>query len=125
MAVAFFSAALFLRFWIFLAISSIIVTTQYLPDSQSQITDELERLLVDTGGINDSVFKSGITPCSNYVDGSTGRNNNTLGRQTAAAWIRTAFRKAYISLLSFGAVHSLLAYFTFLVIAKICHVPYY
>ena len=89
-----FLSALYTRFWLCLAVIGF-ATTQYLPDPQRLITDELERLLVDTGGINDGVFKSAITPCSNYLDGSTGVNNKTLGRQTAAEWIRTAFRKSH------------------------------
>lgn len=52
--------------------------------------DELEHLLVDTGGINDGGFKAAITPCSNYVSGS-----QLLGRETAAQWIRVAFRMFY------------------------------
>jgi hypothetical protein len=49
--------------------------------------DELEHLLVDTGGTNDGGFKRAITPCTNYVSGS-----QLLGRETAAQWIRVAFR---------------------------------
>jgi hypothetical protein len=50
--------------------------------------DELEHLLVDTGGANDGGFKRAITPCTNYVSGS-----QLLGRETAAQWVRVAFRK--------------------------------
>lgn len=49
--------------------------------------DELEHLLVDTGGFNDGRFRTAITPCTNYVSGS-----QLLGRETAAQWIRVAFR---------------------------------
>jgi hypothetical protein len=51
------------------------------------VVDELEHLLVDTGGANDGGFKRAITPCTNYVSGS-----QLLGRETAAQWIRVAFR---------------------------------
>jgi hypothetical protein len=53
----------------------------------SLVVDELEHLLVDTGGANDGGFKRAITPCTNYVSGS-----QLLGRETAAQWIRVAFR---------------------------------
>lgn len=95
-----FLSALSMRSWLYIAVIGV-ASTQYVPDSQRLTMDELERLLVDTGGINDGVFKSGITPCSNYVDSSTGLNNNTLGRQTASQWIRTAFRKGYGSIFPF------------------------
>lgn len=49
--------------------------------------DEIEHLLVDTGGANDGGFRRAITPCTNYVSGS-----QLLGRETAAQWIRVAFR---------------------------------
>ncbi|ETW81281.1 heme peroxidase 8 [Heterobasidion irregulare TC 32-1] len=50
------------------------------------VSNELEHLLVDTGGANDGGFKRAITPCTNYVEGS-----QLLGRETAAQWIRVAF----------------------------------
>lgn len=78
-----------------------IAISQQIPDSQSLIIDELEHLLVDNGGKNDAAFYSGITPCSTYFDGSTGRFDNTLGRQTSAQWIRVAFRKLFLSAFSF------------------------
>lgn len=68
------------------------VSAQLLPDSQALVLNELEHLYLDNGGPNS--IKSTITPCTNYVDSSTGLNNNTLGRQSSAQWIRTAFRKA-------------------------------
>ena len=67
------------------------VSSQMLPDSQALVMNELEHLYFDDTG--PAGFKSGITPCTNYVDSSTGSNNNTLGRQTSAQWIRAAFRK--------------------------------
>ncbi|KAJ3999040.1 heme peroxidase [Lentinula boryana] len=49
--------------------------------------DELEHLLVDQEGFNSGAyFKRAITPCTHYVNG-----NQTLGRMTAAQWLRTAF----------------------------------
>ena len=74
-----------------------IVTSQQIPDSQSLIVDELEHLLVDNGGKNDAAFYVGITPCSAYFDPAHFRfGANTYGRQTAAEWIRVAFRKFYL-----------------------------
>lgn len=54
----------------------------------SPLYDSLEHLLVDTGGANDAGFKAAITPCTNYVSGS-----QLLGRETAAQWLRVAFRE--------------------------------
>ena len=71
------------------------VCAQLLPDSQALVLNELEHLYFDNSGPGS--LKSTITPCSNYVDSSTGLNNNTLGRQTTAQWIRTAFREAMLS----------------------------
>ena len=70
------------------------VSAQLLPDSQALVQNELEHLYLDNPGPNS--IKSTITPCTNYVDSTTGLNNNTLGRQTTAQWIRTAFRKAML-----------------------------
>ena len=75
---------------LFAALCSV-VSAQTLPDSQALIMNELEHLYLDDTG--PAGFRSGINPCTNYVDSTTGLNNNTLGRQTAAQWIRTAFRK--------------------------------
>ena len=69
------------------------VSAQLLPDSKALVLNELEHIYLDNSGPNSIV--STIIPCSNYVDSATGGLvNNTLGRQTAAQWIRTAFRKA-------------------------------
>jgi hypothetical protein len=57
----------------------------------NHVMDELEHLLVDTGGFNDGGVKKAITPCTNYVSGS-----QLLGRETAAQWLRVAFR-VYLS----------------------------
>lgn len=46
----------------------------------------LEHILVDTHGGHSSGFADAITPCTNYVSGS-----QTLGRETAAQWVRVAF----------------------------------
>ncbi|MCJ1466608.1 hypothetical protein MMC07_005228 [Pseudocyphellaria aurata] len=81
---------LLLKLWICLAAPAIIVAQQ-VPDSRSFIVDELETLLVNTGGLNNAGFSAAIDPCTNYVDRTTGQNNNALGRQSAAQWIRTAF----------------------------------
>ena len=68
-----------------------VVSAQMLPDSQAIIMNELEHMYFDNQG--PAGFKSGITPCSNYIDTFTGFDNNALGRETAAQWIRVAFRK--------------------------------
>lgn len=70
------------------------VFAQLLPDSQALLLNELEHLYLENPGPGS--IKSIITPCSNYVDSTTGLNNNTLGRQAAAQWIRAAFRKAML-----------------------------
>jgi hypothetical protein len=54
----------------------------------NHIMDELEHLLVDTDGFNDAGLQKAITPCTNYVSGS-----QLLGRETAAQWVRVAFRE--------------------------------
>lgn len=83
------------KLWICLATAGTIVA-QLRPDSKNFIADELETLLVNTGGAKNAGFAAAITPCSNYVDRTKGgQNNNALGRQSAAQWIRTAFRKAH------------------------------
>ncbi|KAJ3774694.1 heme peroxidase [Lentinula raphanica] len=49
--------------------------------------DELEHLLVDQQGFNSGAnIKRAIEPCTNYVNGP-----QTLGRTTAAQWLRVAF----------------------------------
>ena len=65
--------------------------SQMLPDSQAIVMNELEHLYFDDTGPQG--FKSGLVPCTNYIDSTTGLPNNALGRQTSAQWIRTAFRK--------------------------------
>lgn len=70
------------------------VFAQLLPDSQALVLNELEHLYLDNPGPGS--IKSTITPCTNYVDSSIGLNDNTLGRQSSAQWIRTAFRKAML-----------------------------
>ena len=74
-----------------------VISSQMLPDSQAYILNELEHLYLDNTGPQG--VNSGIVPCTNYVDSTTGQNNNSLGRQTSAQWIRVAFRKA-ISIIS-------------------------
>ncbi|CAF9932560.1 hypothetical protein IMSHALPRED_008917 [Imshaugia aleurites] len=81
---------LFLSASIFLCFATLFpVLAQLLPDSQALVLNELEHLYLDNSGPGS--IKSTITPCTNYVDSTTGLNNNTLGRQTTAQWIRTAF----------------------------------
>ncbi|KAL9097666.1 MAG: hypothetical protein Q9163_006306 [Psora crenata] len=70
------------------ASSFTLVSSQYLPDSTAATIRELEHLYLDAASQN---LHSMITPCSQYVDSSTGKVNNNLGRQTAAEWIRVAF----------------------------------
>jgi hypothetical protein len=55
----------------------------FYPNPQSSF---LEHILVDTHGAHSSGFANAITPCSNYVSGP-----QTLGRETAAQWLRVAF----------------------------------
>lgn len=79
--------------YLFFSICTVVlsfVKAQYLPDRPSLIIKELEHLYLDAAS---SGLISAITPCTNYVDSSTGLPGNGLGRQTAAEWIRTAFRK--------------------------------
>ena len=65
-----------------------LINAQYLPDLKAATVRELEHLYLDAASHN---LKSMITPCSQYVDSSTGQVNNDFGRQTAAEWIRVAF----------------------------------
>jgi hypothetical protein len=55
----------------------------FYPTSQASI---LEHILVDTHGAHSSGFAYAITPYTNYVSGV-----QTLGRTTAAHWIRVSF----------------------------------
>ena len=66
------------------------VTAQYAADTQALIIREIEHLYFDA---NPAGILSAVTPCSNYYDPSTGGSDSTVGRNTAAEWIRTAFRK--------------------------------
>ena len=66
------------------------VVAQYLPNSNALTIQELEHLYLDAAP--NSII-SAVSPCSNYIDPSTGASSNGLGRQTAAEWIRVAFRK--------------------------------
>ena len=75
------------------------VTAQYGANTEALVIKEIEHLYFDaaTAGV-----ASAVTPCSNYYDPSTGASNNTVGRNTAAEWIRTAFRKLQRSHISLG-----------------------
>ena len=55
----------------------------FYPNPQASV---LEHILVDTHGAFSSGFADAITPCTNYVSG-----NQSMGRETAAQWIRVAF----------------------------------
>ena len=80
----------------FIAISIIcdLASSQMLPDSEAFVVNELEHLYFDNTGPNG--FKSGLVPCTLYLDSSTGGlPNETLGRQTSAQWIRAAYRKLH------------------------------
>ena len=66
------------------------VSAQYVPDLNAEITRELEHILLDAGS---AALINAVTPCTKYEDPTTGQTNNNLGRQSAAEWIRTAFRK--------------------------------
>lgn len=66
------------------------VTAQYVANTEDLIIKEIEHLYFDAAPAG---ILSAITPCSNYYDPSTGASNNALGMNTAAEWIRTAFRK--------------------------------
>jgi hypothetical protein len=55
----------------------------FYPNPQTSL---IEHILVDTHGAHSSGFADAITPCSNYVSGV-----QTLGRETAAQWLRVSF----------------------------------
>ena len=65
-----------------------LVNAQWPVDDSAATVREIEHLYLDSASHN---LKSMITPCSNYIDSSTGAQNGKLGRQTAAEWIRVAF----------------------------------
>lgn len=67
------------------------VTAQYVANTEALMIKEIEHLYFDAAPAG---ILSAVTPCSNYYDPSTGASNNTLGRNTAAEWVRTAFRKS-------------------------------
>ena len=66
------------------------VTAQYLPNAQALTIKEIQHLYFDAATHG---FFSAITPCTNYQDPTANTPNNALGMQTAAEWIRTAFRR--------------------------------
>lgn len=67
-----------------------LVSSQYVPNSQALIIKELEHLYFDAAS---NGILSAVTPCTNFYDPNTGAASNSLGRQTAAEWIRTVFRR--------------------------------
>ncbi len=70
-----------------------LVAAQYLPNTQALTTKELEHLYLDAAP---NGLLSAVSPCSNYFDPTTGASSNSLGRQTASEWIRTAFRETVL-----------------------------
>ena len=59
--------------------------------------------MVDTAGINDNAFLHPIQPtCANYALNGGLVNDNNLGRQSSAQWIRNAFRK-FFAVIAFAA----------------------
>ncbi|KAL8736834.1 MAG: hypothetical protein Q9181_002276 [Wetmoreana brouardii] len=74
--------------WLIQLLAVMNAYAQQLPDFQAQTISELESIYFDDalGG-----FFSVIRPCTSYIDSTTGKVNNSLGRQTSAQWIRTAF----------------------------------
>lgn len=66
-----------------LLVSILSFTNLALSTSSPAFVNELEHLLVDTGGYNDGGFKAGVTPCSIYNQGA-----QTTGRQSSAQWVR-------------------------------------
>ena len=76
--------------YVWLSVAIITIVAQQIPDPQALTISELETRYFD---FQPQGFFSGVTPCTNYIDSSTGLVNSSLGRQTAAQWIRTAFRK--------------------------------
>lgn len=77
-----FLARLFMLCLAFGSFSNVYAAFFY-PDVQSSL---LEHILVDTHGAYASGFAFAITPCTYYVSGA-----QTLGRETAAQWLRVAF----------------------------------
>ena len=65
-----------------------LVNGQWPVDLQATIIRELEHIALDGSSTN---LKSMISPCSQYIDSTTGKADAKLGRQTAAEWIRTTF----------------------------------
>ena len=65
-----------------------LINAQWPVNAQDAIIREIEHLILDNAKYN---LKSFISPCSQYIDSSTGSADTKLGRQTAAEWIRTTF----------------------------------
>ncbi len=61
---------------LFVALISV-VSPQMLPDSAALTLNELERHYLDNSG--QAGFKSAIDPCTQYIDSTTGRPNDTFG----------------------------------------------
>ena len=80
------------------------VTAQYGANTEALTIKEIEHLYFDAASAG---IASAVTPCSNYYDPSIGASNNNVGRNTAAEWIRTAFRKLQCSHISIGLLSRL------------------
>ncbi len=76
--------------WTALAVLTSTVSAQYVPDRDAEITRELQHILLDAGS---AALINAVSPCTKYEDPNTGATNNNAGRQSAAEWVRTAFRK--------------------------------
>ena len=97
-----------------LALVCSVVSAQMLPDSQAFVMNELEHLYFDYTG--PAGFKSGVDPCTIYIDSSTGLPNNAVGRETSAQWLRTIFRKNILYFFIFcRTIDGLGAYLQYLV----------
>lgn len=57
---------------------------------------ELEQFLVDIDGPNEHAFERPIMPCDSYAIGGGNVFNSSFGLQSAAQWIRNAWRKFFL-----------------------------
>ncbi len=71
------------------------IATFFYPSSQASL---IEHILVDAHGAHASGFADAITPCTNYVSGV-----QTLGRETAAQWLRVSFHDFVTANMAEGA----------------------
>lgn len=73
-----------------------LVQAQYLPDSNSITIREFEHIYLDSGAAS---LVTAVQPCAKYTDPQTGKSVSTTGRQSAAEWVRTAFRKSIATII--------------------------